>query len=216
MLLRFIAGGGITIGPRIGLDSSDEIVWAWWGSGRMESSGLRWCPDKLVNWAMPKIADGITTLMADQGLDICVDRAISLLLATNENGVLDTKIPIACSGLELLAWAILQHKQGLTRNDLDGMSAGASVRRLLEWAGVDTALPSDHTALAARLARVGQADWAGPDVVFNVRNALVHPPKRLTDPEWPAWTELVEAWQLCTWYLEVALLRVLDYEGEYT
>lgn len=214
-LLRFTAGGGITVGPRVGLDASGATVWAWWGPGRTEKSVWRWCPNNLVNTALPEIADGISALSVDQGLYECVDRAVSLLLATNE-GVLDTRIPIACIGLELLSWAVLQHKAGLTKADLESRSAGINVHKLLDWAGIDAALPGDHTALAARLARVNNADWAGPEVVFNVRNALVHPPKQITDPEWPEWKELVEAWQLATWYLEVVLLRVLGYQGEYT
>jgi len=90
------------------------------------------------------------------------------------------------------------------------------VRLLLQWAGVGIELPSDYAALSARRGRLGQASWSGPELVFNIRNSLVHPPKRLTDPEWPKSAELVEAWQLSTWYLEVILLRIFGYEGEYT
>lgn len=220
MVLRFVAGGAISIGPRVGLGSDGNPTWAWWGAGRTEMSGLRWCPNKLVNAAVPQIADGVSALSADPGLAESVDRAIGLLLATNE-GVLDTKIPIACIGLELLAWSVLQHKEGLSKSNLNGRSSGGNVRKLLDWAGVDITLPADYSALAARLATVKSveptaADWEAPEIVFHVRNALVHPPKDVTDPEWPASGELIEAWQLSTWYLEVVLLRILGYEGEYT
>lgn len=52
-------------------------------------------------------------------------------------------------------------------------------------------------------------------MIFDVRNDLVHPPRRLSDPEWPTSDELLEAWQLATWYLELVILRVLGYNGEY-
>lgn len=63
--------------------------------------------------------------------------------------------------------------------------------------------------------RRGQPGWAGPELVFNVRNRLVHPPKRVEDPEWPSDEEREEVWQLSTWFLQMAILRLLDYQGEY-
>ncbi|MDX6708811.1 MAG: hypothetical protein QOI48_4657 [Solirubrobacteraceae bacterium] len=33
--------------------------------------------------------------------------------------------------------------------------------------------------------------------------------------EWPSSAELKESWQLANWYLELAVLRELDYEGKY-
>jgi hypothetical protein len=33
--------------------------------------------------------------------------------------------------------------------------------------------------------------------------------------EWPDQNELLEAWQLATWYLELAVVRLLGYQGEY-
>lgn len=53
-------------------------------------------------------------------------------------------------------------------------------------------------------------------MVFDVRNGVVHPPKKLSDPEWPTGDELFETWRLAAWYLELAILRVLGYSDEYT
>jgi hypothetical protein len=89
------------------------------------------------------------------------------------------------------------------------------VRLLLQWAGIPVELPSQFGALAARGGRLSQSDVAGPELIFDVRNNLVHPPKRIDEPEWPDRAQLLEAWQLATWYLELALLRLLGYEGEY-
>jgi hypothetical protein len=89
------------------------------------------------------------------------------------------------------------------------------VRLLLQWAGIPVELPTQFGALAARRGRLGQPDFAGPEVLFDVRNNLVHPPRRIEEPEWPHHDELLEAWQLATWYLELAVIRLLGYEGEY-
>lgn len=76
-------------------------------------------------------------------------------------------------------------------------------------------LPADFTALAARGRAISNQPLSGSDLVFNVRNALVHPPRKLNDIEWPSGEELFEGWRLAMWYLELVILRVLGYEGEY-
>lgn len=214
ILLRFVAGGGVGIGPRVGLDGVDRVVWAEWGAPRAEPAGPRWCPDRLVNTALPVLADGLSSVTADQGLEASVDRAVSLLLASNEPGVLDVKIPIACSGLELVGWAVLQHQQWLTPDELGKLTAGARTRLLLQWAKIPIELPAGFTALEKRR-RGGKPYLAGPELIFEVRNRVVHPPKRLSDPEWPSSGELFETLQLANWYLELAILRVLGYNDEY-
>ncbi|MEV0797851.1 hypothetical protein AB0I34_09175 [Kribbella sp. NPDC050281] len=215
MLLRFIASGGITVGASVGFDSDNAVVWAAWGAGRMEKSGPRWCPRRVINTALPEIAQGIIALAEDPGLEACVERSISLLLSVNEPGVLDTKVPNACSGLELLAWAVIQRKTWMTTDTMRRLTSPARLRFLLHWAGLPVELPPAYTALQSRHKRKNQADLAGPELVFDVRNALVHPPKDTTDPEWPSRGELLETWHLATWYLEASILRILGYEGEY-
>jgi len=54
-----------------------------------------------------------------------------------------------------------------------------------------------------------------PFELKEVRNRVVHPLKRLSDPEWPQPDELWEEFRLANLYLELALLRILNYNGEY-
>jgi hypothetical protein len=215
LLLRLVGSGGIGIGPRVGMTHDGEVVWASWGASRSEPAGQRWCPDQQVLTAVPVLAKGIAALAKDDGLEACVDRAVSLLLATNSPGVLDVKVPVACTGLELLAWAVLQHRQWLTPEALNGLTAGARARLLMMWAGIPIELPGDYKSLAARRGRIGQPAMAGPELIYEIRNRLIHPPKKLSDPEWPAWEEQFEALQLANWYLELAVLRVLGYDDNY-
>jgi hypothetical protein len=146
-----------------------------------------------------------------------VDRAVNHLLAANGSEALDVRIPVACSGLELLSWAVLQRQQWLTTNALGQLrDADPRVRLLLKWAGIPVDLPDYFGALAARRSRIGRREWAGPEVVFNIRNGLMHPPKSIDEPEWPSSDEMVEAWQLSIWYLELAIVRLLGYQGHYS
>jgi hypothetical protein len=220
LLLSLVAGQEIGVGPVVGLDASGQVVWAEWDAPRFTPgrSAWRWCPRQLAGMALPVLAHGFNALGGDPALQAVVDRAVNHLLAANGSEVLDVRIPVACSGLELLSWAVLQRHQWLTREVIDKpqFPASASVRLLLQWAGIPVALPDHFGALAGRRARIGQPDWAAPELVFNVRNALVHPPKKIEEPEWPGDEELFEAWQLATWSLELAIMRLLGYDGTYT
>lgn len=216
VLLNFLTGRAVGVHPVVGLGSDGRVVAARWAAPRVGSSGLRWCPDHLFARALPLLAGGFCEISANPALDACVSRAIHLYISANGPGVLDVKIPVACSGLELLAWCVLQDEGWLSPDGLSKLSvAGHQVRLLLKWAGIPIDLPSDFSALDARRRKLSNPHFAGSDLVFNVRNALVHPPRKLTDIEWPSAEELIETWQLATWYLEMALLRVLGYDGEY-
>jgi hypothetical protein len=187
----------------------------WPSQIRTGQPSVRWCPDLQVSSALPTLADGFTAVSADEVMERVLHRAISHLLAAGGQEVFDVRIPVACSGLELLVWAILQRHDWLAIDALTRLAAGAVIRLLLQWAGIPVAIPGQLAALAARRSRLSQPSWTGPEVLFSVRNKVVDPPKRLDEPEWPTADELVESWQLATWYLELVLLRLLEYEGEY-
>jgi hypothetical protein len=205
------------VAPVVGLDAAGRVVWADWGAPRVrhEQSVWRWCPSHLVDQVLPDLASGWTLLAADPALQQVVERAGLHLLAANGPEVLDFRIPVACTGLELLGWGVLQRHQWLTRDGLGRLRASGLVRLLLQWAGIPVELPDQFGALAGRRGRLGQMDLAGPELIFDVRNSLVHPPKRIEEPEWPDRNELFEAWLLAMWYLELAVLRLLGYEGRY-
>jgi hypothetical protein len=216
-LLSLIAGQEIGVAPVVGVDAAGRVVWADWGAPRFrpEQSAWRWCPRRLVNQALPALATGLTSLTNDPALYLVVDRAGRHLVAANGPEVLDFRIPVACTGLELLSWAVLQRHQWLTKDGLGKLPVSSRVRLLLHWASIPVELPSHFGALAARRGRLHPPDAGGPELIFEVRNSLLHPPKRIEEPEWPNRDELLEAWQLATWYLELAVLRLLGYEGEY-
>ena len=91
---------------------------------------------------------------------------------------------------------------------------GAVARLLIRSCGIPAELPSEFNHLQRRRAAFGKPDWAGPEVIFEIRNKLVHPPSKLDKPEWPESACLLEAWQLSTWYLELILLHTLGYRSD--
>jgi hypothetical protein len=217
ILLSLVASREVGVGPVCGLTNAGEVVWASWGSPRLRPGrpGVRWCPPHLVAKALPAIAEGFARLSEqDEAMGVVVDRAINHLLAADGNEPLDVRVPVACVGLEMLGWAILQRHGWADKDVLEKMPAAAMTRLLLRWTGVPTTIPAGFDALAAR--RDSRHRGGGsPEVLWGVRNKLVHPPNRLDNPEWPSSAELVECWQLANWFLELVVLRVLGYEGQY-
>jgi hypothetical protein len=216
LMLGFVAGREVGIGPVCGLDAAGHIRWAEWIDMRMRpgKTATRWCSREAAADALPLLADGLAGLSRDPQMEAVVDRGINHTFAANGDEVLDVRIPVACSGVELLAWAVLQRHCSLSKKTLEEMSAATMAIKLLTWAGITTELPDQFDALAARR-RARNPAWSAPDVLFNVRNKLVHPPPSLTDAEWPSANEMIDAWKLATWYLELVLLRLLDYDGKY-
>lgn len=216
-LLSLMANREIGIGPICGFDRRGRIVWVEWGARRVRFGrpGVGWCPLDESADVLPTLARGLSQFADDDALEAVVDRAINHLLAADGSEVLDVRIPVACSAVELLGWAVLQREKGFSREAVEDLKASEIAGGALQWAGIPVATPAHFTALADRKKRVGQAGWQGPDVLFSVRNKLVHPPNQLKDPEWPDGEELYEAWLLATWYLELLILRVIGYEGNY-
>lgn len=215
-ILSLIATREVAIGPICGLDSSGRVVWAHWDAPRMRlGRGIGWCPRAEIPTALPALAQGYASLTADRALVDVFERAVEALLFADSNEVLDVRIPIACIGVELLAWAVLPRWAGVAEAEADELKAGPAARLLLNWAGVPPEVPEELPALAARRDALSQRGWGGPEILFNVRNRLVHPPKSRDDPEWPDHNVMIEAWQLATWYLQLTILRLLEYRGHY-
>lgn len=217
ILLSLIASREVGIGPACGLDRDGGVVWAEWGPPRLRPGrmGAGWCPRHLIPTTLPAIAEGYSELAVDAALEAVVQRAVNHLVFADSPEVLDVRIPIACAGLELLSWAVLRGHEWVGQDTFQLMKAAPGVRLLLRWAEIPAEIPDHFHALARRKASFGSVDWGGPEVLFNVRNLLIHPPKKLDDPDWPDTEEMVEAWQLATWYLQLAILRIFGYRGDY-
>jgi len=218
VLLGFIAGQVVSIGPVVGMDDTARVRWADWAAGRRvpASASLNWCTLAWLPQAVGTIADGLASLDADVALRRAVDRAVNYYMsASGGDEVLDLRVPIACLGLETLGWAVLQRGGWIGRDALNKMSEGGVARILLRSLGIPTEVPAHLTALTSHLRAVNNTDWGGPEIVFKVRNQLMHAPKNIESPEWPNGELLVDAWRLATWYLEMALLATAGYRGRY-
>jgi hypothetical protein len=216
-LLTFIAGQDVAATVVVGVNDRDTRVWASWATPKRAwgHPRTRWCPEQIQADALPVIADGLASIWASPQRRNAITRAIGYLNAV-VRGNLEVRVPTACVGLEVLASEVLQRSLGLSPRKVDGMNAALRVRRLLEDCGVTTAVPTELPTLNRRLDAANKPDWDGPEILMDVRHWLVHPTKLPGNLDAPDKNELIEAWQLATWYLDLTILRQLGYASDYS
>ena len=123
----------------------------------------------------------------------------------------------ACTALETLGWAILvvterwltgERQPDGGRGGYERLTAADQMRLLLRWAGITTEVPGTLSRLTQKAA---SNSWDGPQVVTWVRNRVVHPDRhdQLVDGI------AAESWLLAMWYTELAVLKLLNYDGYY-
>jgi len=125
----------------------------------------------------------------------------------------DTSLVLAQSVLELIAWVRFVDELGTRQaKDFDGLMASERLRELLVWLEVDPTIPPQQPALASEAA---SQDWEdGPHAISAMRNALIHPRQRERLLRTPSMAR-IELQELALWYVELALLRLIDFNGLY-
>jgi hypothetical protein len=111
------------------------------------------------------------------------------------------------AALERLSWHHLVTEHSVfTPEAFRKVSASGRLKELIQYCGIPTDIPAGLTALASIAAQNG---WDGPRAVTSARNKLVHPEGLRPLP----WTDL---WKLARWYVELVLLNMLGYTGNYS
>jgi len=197
-----------------GFDEHQERVFVEWSATTVSRwrSRLAWS-DPSCAVEVSALLDAWLRLASDDFWKEVLSRAARIAVSANEPDPLDVAIPTALTGLELLAWAVLVVREGWVRPGEQEMTAAAMIRLLMRWAEIPTDLPSQLTHLSSYIEGDG-ADL--PMAVTQVRNRLVHPPRKATsDRRWPPSDVLTDAWRSSLEMLDLSLLRVLGYEGDY-
>lgn len=134
------------------------------------------------------------------------------LMANNSLAGIDAGIILAQPALELLAWTYLVEDKALfSRSQFRKLKAHEAIRALLDQMGIPAAAPRE--ALRRIRASVSTAPAEIPQLVAKVRNALVHPRGTRIDPYLQV---MANVWSLALWTVEMALLRIIGYSGEYS
>lgn len=131
-------------------------------------------------------------------------------------GGLEGSLVLAQAAFELLAWTYLvEDSKILSKRGFEELPASDKLRLLLSNAKIQLPIPSTLPELQKLSKSFSWQD--GPHALTEMRNGLVHPgPKKRriildADP-----IAVFEAWNLSLWYLELLLLWLFDYQGEYS
>lgn len=132
--------------------------------------------------------------------------------ANSQSGYVEGAIILAQTALELIYnWLLVEKKKLIQGKDADGISASNKIRLLISQLNIDAAIPMDLTELSA-IENAGD----GPEVFVTIRNALVHgQEKKRAELMRISLMAKYEALQLALWYIELSLLYILEYTGNY-
>lgn len=212
--ISFIIGRWVGITLPVGLDESGKKVFEQWGLPwtasdhwvRTFSSFDRYHPELLTN-----VYPEFRAKWDDPAWERALRTIVYWYLAANERttGIgVDAGLILGQTALEALAWTYcVEDRKMVSRKSfgIDGLEAADKLRLLATTLDLPLAIPDHMTALK----RLGK-EVEIPEAITRVRNALVHS-KSISLPK----GAYFEAWQVAQWYIELALLRVCRYNGQY-
>jgi hypothetical protein len=115
------------------------------------------------------------------------------------------------ASLERFAWHLLvRERRSHSENTFNKLRAVDRLRLLLNALAIPSTVPEGLQQLES-YANAKNLD--GPEIFTFIRNRLVHPPKPSTIQEKVPY---YEAYCLAKWYLELAVLSVCGFKGEYS
>jgi hypothetical protein len=201
VLLSFAAGDWAPPLLPIGIDASGDRVWARWGHpiSRPWQGRFHWLSN-LHPEVLQEVFRHFMSLWDDDDWRVALGHLVDFYVEANGHTLLEPRLVLAQAGLELLAW--------LTTSSQNG-AASDRIRAMLSKAGVPTGIPDALPTLAAFA-----GDRDGPWVITDMRNGVVHPPRREGVFEAPREARS-EAWSLAMWYLELGILSLLRFQGGY-
>jgi hypothetical protein len=118
------------------------------------------------------------------------------------------------NALELLYnWIIVEKKKLIKGEDAKNLNTSNKIRLLLSFIGLESDAPDTQTNLKKYLVDKGNDV---PEIFIEIRNSIVHSHeekrKKLKAIPKPV---ILEALHVGIWYVELILLRILNYPGDY-
>ena len=201
----------------VGMDKDSKPVSHDWSVPtiapfRFVESWFSDCVPSVAELAYP----GFAARWANETYSEAVRTAIFWYVTANAAGIaVENGLLLAWMAFETLGWVVLVEDTGKhTHKSYDSEPAAAKLRQLLGHCEIALPIPSELPALLAASETSVCND--GPGILTDLRNAHVHPnPKRR---EWllkaGPQAEL-EAWYLSLHYLELILLYLFGYQGDF-
>ena len=132
------------------------------------------------------------------------------------SGYSEGSLILAQTALELLYnWLVIENKKLIIGKDSENISAANKIRLLISQLSIPYEVPTKFKMLEKY--RIESKLPDGIEAIVQIRNAIVHSQeekrKKLSEIDNMA---IYQAVQLSLWYIELSLLYILKFEGEYT
>jgi len=212
LFLSFCRGRWVGHSLMAGLDENGEMALEQWGNGRVsiwsEPSG--WLDEHSGNCIGQLYEKFSVKLQHKDWLDAIQHVVYWFARADTNNVGPDGACILLQAALERLAWHILvRERNAISERDFEDLPAAEQLRRMLKMFSIPLAIPNGLTELKI-LGELKNMD--GPGIFAYIRNRLIHPPK-LSAPNQQL--PYYEAYCLAQWYVELTVLAVCGYTGEY-
>lgn len=197
----------------IGLNAEGERVWEEWGTrlaDPWQSTFLSWF-DPHHGSALSDIFPGFLARWQDETWRDAVRTVIHLYVESNKQaGALNGSVVLTQTALELLSWVyFVQEKQRLRGDGFKRLPASDQLGLLISEAGIPLGIPACLPDLS-RVAR--ELNLNGPEALTEARNSIVHPGHKQRDK---LASVIFQVWNLGLWYVELILLYLFGFSGEY-
>lgn len=206
LFLSFARGSYCGLSLVSGRETAGKRIWQQWGTYKVEPWKRplpSWAPLSQSESLSPAF-QGFWDRFNDAQWGETVTKVMNWYLRSNESDEAEVGIILTQSALESLTFKTVGNKP-------NGTPEGAWIASALQNMGIDENLPSECCEL---LILQNQFNWEhGPHALVELRNNLIHADNRLgnitSDAHW-------EAWNFGQWCIEMMLLKLLSYTGDYT
>lgn len=212
LFLSFARGAWAPVVLNVGFDKTGNRVYENWGVriGTPWESCRSWF-DRNRGQALGAVYPGFCALLREPTMGRAVNRTVYWYLRSNRGGDgsgIDSGIILSQAALELLASAYLEAQN----IKMPARSRAADqLREVLSRLGIPVEIPD---ALAGLQEGQRQNCWQdGPEAITRIRNELVHPKRKLPIK---LGAVVPSAWSLAQWYIELLILRLSGYSGQYS
>lgn len=205
LFLSFARGSYCGLTLLSGHDSEHNLVWEQWGTYKVEPwrrELMTWA-DGLSSHTLSPVFEGLWKLLGNPKQTSTISQVIHWYLRSNESSEPEVSVVLSHAALERLSFNTIG-KKPLNTKEGDWMA------QALNHMGINPSLPT-HCQELGRLQQ--QHNWShGPHALVVFRNDLVHP-----DSKYGPFSEtaLTEARNLGLHYIELMLLRLSGYTGQY-
>lgn len=207
--LSFLRGSPVGVGPIFAISHTSTPILLF------RHPTVVYSAKDTLSWFPRLETDNLNTLYSEfhKTIELPIWNEVLPQLVSSQGsvseGYVESRLSTACSALETMAWMrLVQDQEQLSRSKYNKLNAGDRLQLLLESCSIGIEVPEELTELARK---AHQEQMKCPTVIQWVRNRVVHPDRnsQLT-------TELkIEASHAAIWYLELTLLHLFKYKGQY-